>query len=270
MAKEGNLILPYLQSNFEELHKSEKEIRTTSILEINSQPHLKDHSDMLDVSLAVIKLFFMEYKRKNEEELIIQFLGARLYNSIVTALNLLLSGYYQISAMIQRDILETGFLIHYLSLYKSDILKWRNCSKKERMKDFSPHKIRQKLKEWYGTKGEKRDQVYQLLCSYASHPSFQGFELISKNGSVHLGPFYDAGLLKAALEELVLRVPHFTNHFIDFFEIEIPRDILFFEQTINFLKKLSQWNAKHKKFPSGMKDIQKLEAMLDNLKRSLV
>ena len=88
MAKEGNLILPYLQSNFEELHKNEKEIRTISILEINSQPHLKDHSDMLDVSLAVIKLYFMEYKNKNEEELIIQFLGARLYNSIVTALTL--------------------------------------------------------------------------------------------------------------------------------------------------------------------------------------
>jgi hypothetical protein len=268
LAKEGKLILPYLQSNFEELHKNEKEIRTISILEINSQPHLKDHSDMLDVSLAVIRLFFMEYRSKNEEELIIQFLGARLYNSIVAALNLLLSGYYQCTTMIQRDILETGFLIDYFSKFRAEILKWKVCSEDERKKFFGPAKIRTKLDEWYGFKSQKRKQAYQLLCSLASHPSFQGFKLISKNKLVRLGSFFDEKLLRETLEELVKRVPLITIHFIDFFEI--PRDILFFEQKLDFLKKWSQWNTKYKKFPSGMKDIQKLEAMLDNLKRSLV
>jgi hypothetical protein len=89
--------------------------------------------------------------------------------------------------------------------------------------------------------------------------------LISKNKLVRLGPFFDEKLFRETLEELVIRVPLITIHFIEFFKM--PKDILFFEQTLDFLKKCSQWNTKYKKFPSGMKDIQKLEAMLDNLKR---
>ena len=46
----------------------------------------------------------------------VQFMGLRMFNGFASALNLFTSGYYQKSAMIVRDLLETSWLIDLFRL----------------------------------------------------------------------------------------------------------------------------------------------------------
>jgi hypothetical protein len=50
-----------------------------------------------------------------------------------------------VSAIAQRDILETGFLLDYFLSNKEKIKKWKKSANKERMKKFSPRVIREAL-----------------------------------------------------------------------------------------------------------------------------
>lgn len=110
-----NLILPYLPQNLETLHKQEEQNRTSSILHVNSDPKLKDHLDIIYASLNMLFDLTISYKNHTENELTVQFLGIRLFNSSIVSLNLLLAGYYQGAVALQRDILETGFLLDYFT-----------------------------------------------------------------------------------------------------------------------------------------------------------
>lgn len=110
------IITPWLPENLDSLHKHEEELRTKSILEINADQNLKDQLIIVQESINMIYDFTKSFETKKAMELTIQYLGARLFNSIVTAIKLMLSGYYQSSVMFQRDVLEIGFLLDYLTL----------------------------------------------------------------------------------------------------------------------------------------------------------
>jgi hypothetical protein len=56
-----------------------------------------------------------------------------------------LAGYYQNSVTLQRDLLETGFLIDYLAIDRAKIQEWRESNDKELQKKFAPVKIREAL-----------------------------------------------------------------------------------------------------------------------------
>ena len=119
--KSKELILPWLPEQFESLNKEEDRIRTRSILQINSEPDLKAHLEIIQASLNILFHLSIDYKNQTDDEQTIQFLGIRLFNTIIISLKLLLTGYYQGSAFIQRDILETGFLLDYFTIDPSKI-----------------------------------------------------------------------------------------------------------------------------------------------------
>ncbi len=105
----SKIITPWLPENLESLHKHEEELRTKSVLAINADQNLKDQMIITQESLNMVSDVTKSYKTEDKIELTIQYIGARLFNSIVTAIKLMFSGYYQSSVMLQRDIVEIGF-----------------------------------------------------------------------------------------------------------------------------------------------------------------
>ena len=250
------IITPWLSENFESLHKHEEELRTKSVLEINSDPNLKDQFDIIQDSLNMIFDITKSYKTSDKKELTIQYIGARFFNSIVTAIKLMLCGYYQSSVILQRDIVELGFLIDYFLSDKSKIEEWKNSSTKERMNKFSPAAVRKALDDRDGFQGKKRQEIYKLMSEVATHPTYAGFKLLAPKGKVHLGPFFDAKYLMHLIHELALRVPNFTVIYIGHFENLPPK---FLKIRIEYLVKIKEWAKKYLKSDHSHLDINGLQ-----------
>jgi len=230
-----------LPENLESLSKQENKIRTQSILQINSEPNLKEHLDIVYSSLNIIFDVVTVYEKKDDDELTIQALGARLFNTIVSALNLLLTGYYQNSFILQRDILEIGFLLDFFTIDRAAISDWAKSSHSQRQKKYAPVVVRKTLDKRDGFTEKKREQIYKAMCEYAAHPTYKGMKLIAPKGLVNIGPFLEPKYLKNSLEELAMRVPFFTVVFLHHFE-DLPPGFL--KEKVSLLDKLKEWGEK--------------------------
>jgi hypothetical protein len=236
------IITPYLTDNLESLCKDERELHTKSVLEINSDPQLRDQLIILQESLNLVFDLTKSYKNQSDDELTIQYIGIRLFNSIAVSLKLMLSGYYQSSAIIQRDILETGFLLDYFLSNQDKIKVWKKSTNKERNQKFKPVIIRIALDKRDGFNGKIRMKAYQLLCEFAAHPTYPGFQMVSPRGFGELGPFFDKKFLKATLEELSLRVPLFVIIYLNHFK-KLPTSFL--KVRADYLIHIKEWAQKY-------------------------
>lgn len=259
---DGKLILPRLPDNLESLFKQEEDIRVKSILHINSENDLKDHLAIVYDSLNMIFDLTVPYEPILEDELTIQFLGIRLFNSVTCSLKLFLSGYYQNSVALQRDILETGFLLDYFSSNPSMISEWKSSNSKERYSKFKPTLVRDALDTRDGFKTKKREEIYSMMCEYATHPSFPGIKLVSPVGGARIGAFFDATFLKSVLEELTLRVPLSALVYMDHFK-DLPQNYL--KPKIEFLDKLKNWSVKYCKVDLSKVDTQTLKEWITQI-----
>jgi hypothetical protein len=236
------LFSPYLPEQLEGLHKGQERIRTEALSATNADAALKDHLNMVEASLDTIHAFTIKHEKPTEDELTIQRLGIRLFNAGASALSLLLAGYYQNSVTLQRDLLETGFLIDYLAIDRAKIQEWQRSDDKERAKKFAPARVREALDAHDKAAGKKRAQIYKLMCTYAAHPTPEGFRLVSPKGPGEIGPFFDEKFLKYLLEELVKHLTYFavvyTGHFSG-----VPIELLSGKRA--FLNDLSVWAKKY-------------------------
>jgi len=260
--KSNGLVLPGLPVQLESLNKEEDAIRTKSILHINAYPDLKTHLEIIHASLNVLFCLSIDYNNQTEDEQTIQFLGIRLFNTIVISLNLLLTGYYQGSAFTQRDILETGFLLDYFTLDPSKISEWRDSNEKERSTNFKPVVIRKALDARDGVKQKKREKRYKLFCNAAAHPTYKGFQLLAPNGMVKIGPFFNERFLKSTFEELVMRLPLFTLIFVQHFK-NLPPEFLKIQ--IEYITLLKPWMEQYYGLDLSNIDTKDFNAVLELL-----
>ena len=244
MSKNTKLILPKLPENLENLHEKEQSIRTNSILMINANSNLKDHLEIVYASLNLLFGLTVSYNNQTDDELTIQCLGIRLFNSIVTSIKLLLAGYYQSSVIFQRDILEVGFLLDFFSIDKSKILDWKGSNSQRRYNKYKPSKVRKALDNRDGFKEGKRNQKYQIMCEYAAHASYPGFKLVAPKKLLKIGPFFDFNYMKFIIEELTMNVPLFTLIYLRHFK-NLPSGYLKLQN--DYLEKLKTWAQKYLK-----------------------
>lgn len=249
-----------LPKNLQSLHEHEKEIHNKSVLLINTHDELKEHLYMVYSSLNVV-FNTRFYKAQTDDELTIQALGIRLFNSIVSSLKLLLAGYYQNSVMIQRDILETGFLLDYFSIYPSKISDWRNSNSRD-MRNYRPKVIRDGLNTRDGVEESKRDEIYKKMCEMATHPTFMGFDLIAPRGLGETGPFYHIRFLIACFKELAKWVPLFTLIYLNHFKNKkLPSKLLVARN--EFIDKIKIWAQEYINLDLSTIDTRKLKAWVD-------
>lgn len=187
----------------------------------------------------------------------VQHLAIRVFNGFATSWKLMSSGYYQNSAMIQRDLLETIFLVNYFHEEPSRIAEWRTADRKTLKNTFGPASVRKALDEKAGMGRSKREQIYQRFCQLAAHPTLEGFQMLKPKGmDAHIGPFSDATALRALLEEAGKLAAQAGYAFLMFLNHENEAAQI---NGRNFLLQVLPWAAKYMNMPYSADDIAEIE-----------
>ncbi|WP_457299208.1 hypothetical protein [Phyllobacterium sp. P5_D12] len=122
----------------------------------------------------------------------VQMFGLRIFNGFASSLGLLTTGYYQKSAMIVRDLLETSWLIDLFRLDKTELEAWHKLGDDERRSHFKPWKVRRSLNRLYGTPDSIRDSIYKTFCELAAHPTPQSYKMLTPDlDGARSGPFFN-------------------------------------------------------------------------------
>jgi hypothetical protein len=208
-----------IPENFILLHQGEEHIRQQSLSFIETDQALILHFDVLERSMNLIEYFAREWETQDEDDTTLQLLGTRLFNSTAASINLLLSGYYQASASLAREVLETSYLVDLLANDRRAVARWRNASEEERKKQFGPIHVRMALDTRDGQTSKARATHYALLSKVAAHATPEGFRMLrpAADQLAKIGPFFAAETLGAVLSELAKTVipagQHFRRHF---------------------------------------------------------
>ena len=99
---------------------------------------------MINANLNFIDQVLRATPHKSNDELIIQRLAVRCFNSGAASLRLARSGYYQPCLAIIRDIIETTMLLQLFAETPAAVGEWSAMTVTEREKKFSPYQVRMK------------------------------------------------------------------------------------------------------------------------------
>ena len=199
-------------------HEHEEKLRTESMVLIRADRELSRRLAVIQKAMTVIFGYTVDHTSRNENEATVQLLGIRLFNAAASGMKLALSGYYQTAFQQARDIMETGFLLDYFRTSPEQIPVWKTADRATRRELFDPVKIRQALDKRDGdTQLLRRAEQYRKLSELASHATWRGFTMTTRQGIGELGPFIEPINLKAWLHEMVLRLGPsavvYGNHF---------------------------------------------------------
>jgi hypothetical protein len=124
--------------NLTSMHKHEEELRASSLAAIEADAALSDHRNLVAEAMNAIYAFTHDHPHGSENELTLQYLGIRFFNAAGASIKLALSGYYQKAFGQVRDVIETYFLVDYLSTYPKEIDEWKCADRKKRISHFVP------------------------------------------------------------------------------------------------------------------------------------
>jgi hypothetical protein len=231
-----------LPENLGSLHAEEERIRAESLRLIEKTENLRDHLSMIHGAMAIIYALAHDHANASDDELTIQYLGLRLFNSAASATKLALSGYYQSAFALVRDVVETVALMDYLGTHQDKIAVWKASDKNQRIGQFGPGAIRKALNERDAFPGNKRKEIYDRLSEYASHATAPGFQLLAPEGLGRIGPFLSEKYLKAWLEEAVKYLVHGGAVFMGHFSHVEPPLLL---EKAYFLEQATRWRDRY-------------------------
>lgn len=172
--------------NLKSTHRHEEDLRAESMKLIEAHADWKLRLILAEKALDIIFAVTHDYTARNDNELTLQFLGIRLFNTGACTVKLGLSGYYQQAFALLRDVLEVGFLIHYFAYWPEKISEWKTCSEDERKKRFAPVHIRIALDEWEGNVEKKRLKAYEVLSQHGAHATYRGFRMTTPKDNLGL------------------------------------------------------------------------------------
>jgi hypothetical protein len=191
-----------IPQNLESLHNEEERIRAETYALITSDTALSDHLGLLHDAMDMINMLSVHHQSASDDQLTIQMLGIRLFNTAAASTKLALSGYYQTAIHLARDLQEITYLLDYFHHNPSMIAVWKSADHKTRTRQFGPTAIRKAL-EQLNPKGKlPREQIYRTFSEFAAHATYKGFQLLAPDGLVKWGPFFDRKGLEAWLGEL--------------------------------------------------------------------
>lgn len=255
-----------IPENMARLNEGDEYIRTQSIVAIEADEALLNHIELIEAVMDHID-FFAKRDAVDLDQETIQLLGARIFNDLGSAYGQLTRGYYQLAAATLRDIMEIVFLWGWFDRDPVKITEWRESDDKKRRQIFAPVKVREFLDKFDNFKEGKRDAAYKLFCEYASHATWQGFTLMrpTGGGQVVMGPFFDAPLMKAVLEEMALLTAQAGNYFSGFFD-KTGEDVQALEVWLRRYVITGEWAEKYLGRPHDRKFVEEMETWLLQLK----
>jgi hypothetical protein len=231
--------------NLESLHAREEELRAQSVAFLKVNPELSDHLTLIAEAMNAIYALAHDHPHQSDDEMTLQLLGIRLFNAAAASVKLALSGYYQKSFDQVRDVVETYFLVDYLTTNRSKIAEWKTADKNTRITKFGPGIIRNELDKRDGYTSGQRKKIYDLISELASHASYPGFQLVMNQDSLgEIGPFYSEKILKAWVSELAVRLGHAAIILLSNTEGQDMRLLL---TRAHYLRVMDGWRAKYLK-----------------------
>jgi len=260
----SEIFIPELPEKLKNLVSEESKITLQSLTLIKSNPNFDNKITAYESAMDVVLSLTVEHKNRSEDELTIQYIGIRLFNDLAVSLHLMLSGYYQMSFAIQRDMVEVAFLLDYFRSFPAKIKEWRNSSNQERMDNFCPKKIRDNLDKRDGLINQRRAKKYKLFCEYAAHVSYPGNKLVAPGSQKlgKIGPFFDDDFLKACFFELIENGFYAVLLFIVYFKGIKEKQIL--RSKVDFLRHLAKWYEERFKQKLTV-DLEEIDKLLDKL-----
>jgi hypothetical protein len=261
--RERDRLARRLPENFRNLHDGELAIREQAIAAIESDPELMDHVELLEVVMDFLD-FFARRKPTDLDQETVLLLGARVFNDLAASFGMLVGGYYQIAAAIQRDVMEIVFLLGMFDRDRSKIIEWRQSDRKTRLTSFQPGKVRNFLDTYDGFTGKKRDKAYQMFYEYAAHATWHGFALMGPAHKPTIGPFFDQSLMKSVIEELAQLAAQVGNNFAEFVG---GNDVQALETKLHRLETTALWGERYFGRKADRKAIRELKRMLAEIKR---
>jgi hypothetical protein len=212
---------------------------------IKDNATLADHWNLVAEAMNAIYAFTHDHVHGSENELTLQYLGIRLFNAAGASVKLALSGYYQAAFHQVRDVIETYFLVDYLSTNPEKIDEWRRADKKKRMAQFGPGIVRTALDKRNGYTSGERKRIYDLISELASHASYSGISLTTTGPAnmVQVGPFFDEKKLKVWLYEMAKRLSHAA---IILLHRPEGNDLKLLATQAHYLKVNNEWWSKYR------------------------
>lgn len=258
------ILLPELPGNLKNLASEEDKIKLQSLTLIKSDTIFDERLDAYENSMSAVHSLTKEHKNRTDDELTIQYIGIRLFNDLAVSLRLMLSGYYQMSFAIQRDMIEIAFLLDYLRSFPTKTIEWKNSSNDERIANFSPRVIRNALDKRDNVTNQRRAKRYKLFCEYATHVSYPGNKLVAPGPKRlgKIGPFYDEKFLRGCFFELIENGYYAVLLFMGCFKDIKDKGML--RIRVDFLKQLSGWYQERFKQKLTV-DLEEIDKLLDKL-----
>lgn len=235
----STIIIPELPMKLKNLSAEEEKIQKEAILYLKSDSALDKKLTAYESSMDAVYSLVQDHKNRNDDELAIQYIGIRLFNSLAISLRLMLIGYYQMSFAIQRDMIEVAFLLDYFLYCPSKISEWRRSTNDERIEQYNPGKIRSILDTRDGLVNKRRKKKYVTFCEYAAHVSYPGNKLVAPDNLGVIGPFFNKIFLTNCFADLLENGLYATLLFMGHFkDIKEPKIL---KIKLDFLKHLAEW-----------------------------
>jgi len=189
--------------NLQSLYTAEEQLRNAALSLVTEDKNLQLHFATIESAMNMIDCI-RQYESLDEDFRTIQMLGIRIFNALGASLKLALSGYSQNCALIQRDILETVFLLDLFRRERHLIAQWRSSSKADRLKNFKPVKVRLRLDELDCFTLKNREALYNAFSELAGHPNVNSVLLLrpTRDGNALIGPFIAKETFNAIITEM--------------------------------------------------------------------
>ncbi|WP_150132708.1 hypothetical protein [Neorhizobium sp. SOG26] len=200
-----------------------------------------------------------------EDQVIVALIGASVFNSMASAIKLLLGGYYQSSGLQIRYIMESGWLLDYLRTDPKLVQEWKVTPEDKRQRAFGPGFIRDELDKRDGFTEKKRAAHYKRLCVLCGHPTFAGFAMLrpEMNADAHMGPMLVPSLLEGCIQELVQVSITATQALMPFFP---PQTLSDYKAKVQFCETTGDWMERvfdKRPDPTPVIELKKLIAQLE-------
>lgn len=170
------------------LYVEESRIELANDATIAGDPELRADFDMANETLKALHEFIQQAEDKTDDQITILRLGIRIFNAAGSGLKVARAGYYHPAFAQIRDIIETSYLLDYFKEVPGSIQDWRTTNAE--YSKYSPAAVRKALKKTDQIL-VPRGEIYSQFCQYATHPTPQGFVIISPGMMTQMGPFPD-------------------------------------------------------------------------------
>ncbi|NLI97921.1 hypothetical protein GX441_04595 [bacterium] len=217
--------------------------------------HIKefgDHFSSIENSMLLIKAISTIHKHNNEDDITLLGLGTSLYNDCATAWLLMMQGFYQMSFMPQRHMLECSILFEFFSMERSAIQAWKKAIYSTRRGLLSD--ALRKVKDRLRIKEHPIEATHALLCDMNVHPTYRGIALMlgDPHGNLHLGPYVEQIPLQNGLTWLARISSYATKQLVKAYGEENLKNANedFGIAYSKFNSWLSKWLKLYRDFPS--------------------